>query len=535
MPEGSLSRRDRRSERPPPRFYAGWVDAWLLLPGTDRLLVSLRATLLGLSLIVGLAASGQSWLVAPWLAMVALAAGMSYLATRVPDRPALSLLEALLAVLISTSVPPIGPLTIYLLAPVLSAGLRGGYWWALGTAATPVVLGAVLLLSQPRYSDIASDSVTSLVQWGVLAAALGVMGVWAKGEQPAPRNPSERTYADAVRLLAQLEPLSRQLPRGLEVGTVALDALRDLAAALSAERGLMLVQNSEGDLTPVAGLPDAHSEWLPLGSGDAADRLLDQPDIAWLHLDDETLMLPLRVEGETVGLAVLRGEGIIEIPAGLASDALQAAVSLRAALLFDSIRFAAANEERDRIAREIHDGIAQDVAYLGYVVDEIVVTATDEETRDLAESVRSQITRVVGEIRASVFDLRQPPPSSSTLGSALSDYAHRQLNDTDIHVHVVLDESPQRLLPLVEVELLRIAQEAITNVRRHSKASNVWLECRVVAPHARISIVDDGIGLGARGRNSFGLDIMRERAERISGSLDVAGRDGGGTRVVVEV
>lgn len=298
---------------------------------------------------------------------------------------------------------------------------------------------------------------------------------------------------------------------------------------------MLLVPNPEGSLTPVAGLPDTQIDWLPAGIGDAADALADQPDLGWLYLDDGTVVLPLRVEAASVGLSVLRGEAIHALPSTLASSVARASVSLRAALLFDSIRFAAANEERDRIAREIHDGIAQDVAYLGYAVDEIVLTAGDDETRELAEQVRAQISRVVGEIRASVFDLRQPPPTSSTLGAALSDYAHRQLNDSPIHVHVLLDESPQRLLPVVEVELLRIAQEAITNVRRHSQASNMWLECRVVAPHARISVADDGIGLGVRGRNSFGLDIMRERAERIRASLSVNSNEGGGTEVMVEV
>lgn len=535
MPQEPSSPRSRAADRRSPSALASLGDAWLLLPATERLLVALRATLLTLSLVVMLASSNVPRLLVPWLALVMLAAGISYLATRFPDRPIVAMVEAVLAVLISASVPPVGPLTIYQLAPALSAGLRGGYWWALGTAATATPVGVLLVLSQPRNTEITTQSVTSLVQWGVLAAALGVMGVWAQSQQPAPRDADERTYVDAARLLAQLEPLSRQLPRGLEVGTVALEALRDLAAALSAERGLLLVTSSDGSLTPVAGLPDTQASWLPDGTVEAADDLIEQPDVAWLRLDEDTLALPLRVEGEFVGLAVLRGEIILDQHSALASSAVRAAVSLRAALLFDRIRFAAANEERDRIAREIHDGIAQDVAYLGYAVDEIVATAADDETRDVAEQVRSQITRVVGEIRSSVFDLRQAPPSSSTLGAALSDYAHRQLHDSDIHVHVMLDESPDRLLPLVEVELLRIAQEAITNVRRHSKAQNVWLECRVVAPHARVSIVDDGIGLGARGRNSFGLDIMRERAERIQGSVVVSGRDGGGTRVVVEV
>jgi signal transduction histidine kinase len=110
-------------------------------------------------------------------------------------------------------------------------------------------------------------------------------------------------------------------------------------------------------------------------------------------------------------------------------------------------------------------------------------------------------------------------------------------------VHLTLDESPTRLRTEVETELLRIAQEAVTNARKHSNADNLWVDCRIRPPYARITVQDDGQGLdgalsGPR-PDSYGLMIMRERAERINATLDIgsdAPRSGGrGTRVTVTV
>jgi signal transduction histidine kinase len=97
-----------------------------------------------------------------------------------------------------------------------------------------------------------------------------------------------------------------------------------------------------------------------------------------------------------------------------------------------------------------------------------------------------------------------------------------------------MDESPKRLPITVEVELLRIAQEAITNVRRHANAANLWLSVTVEPPRAHISITDDGRGLKAGRPDSFGLTGMRERAKRIGANLHVGpGPENTGTLVEV--
>jgi signal transduction histidine kinase len=102
-------------------------------------------------------------------------------------------------------------------------------------------------------------------------------------------------------------------------------------------------------------------------------------------------------------------------------------------------------------------------------------------------------------------------------------------------VHLTLDESPTRLRAGVETELLRIAQEAITNARKHSNAANLWVDCRVRPPFARVAVRDDGSGLRPGREDSYGLRIMHERAARIDANLQIQHGDPGSTKSGTQV
>jgi len=222
---------------------------------------------------------------------------------------------------------------------------------------------------------------------------------------------------------------------------------------------------------------------------------------------------------------------LVRLPAAPSNETLkplmqrldEQSLRLDTALAFDEIRTVATVEERRRLAREIHDGIAQEVASLGYVVDDLLARAESEhQQRDLA-ALRQELTRVVSELRLSIFDLRSDVLRDTGLGSALSEYVHQVGTRSTMTVHLKLDESPTRLRAETETELLRIAQEAITNARKHSGAKNLWVDCRVKPPFAQLEVRDDGTGL-SRGRSgSYGLRIMKERAQRIDARLEVLG------------
>jgi signal transduction histidine kinase len=187
--------------------------------------------------------------------------------------------------------------------------------------------------------------------------------------------------------------------------------------------------------------------------------------------------------------------------------------------------------ERKRLAREIHDGIAQDLVQVGYALDDIGRDCEAEVAKRVVV-VREQIQAIVADLRATIFNLRSGVNDSVGLGTALSEHAHFIAEQSGLVVHVSIQESPQRLPPAVEAEVLRIVLEAITNVRKHAKASNLRLSITVEPPNALIRVTDDGCGLGPARLDSFGIHGMYERARRIGAHLRVGpGPVGPGTRV----
>jgi signal transduction histidine kinase len=204
---------------------------------------------------------------------------------------------------------------------------------------------------------------------------------------------------------------------------------------------------------------------------------------------------------------------------------------LETAIMFTDARAAATAAERQRIGRDIHDGIAQDVASLGYLVDALSSAQDDPAHHSGLADVRSGLGDILSKLRLTVADLRSADADNDRLGPALSDYALAVGKRSSMVVHLAIDEAPQRLAPQVETELLRIAQEAVTNAGNHASAGNLWVTAQVDAPYATISVDDDGVGAAAPRPDHFGLHIMQERAQRIGAVLAIDDRPEGGTRV----
>ena len=213
-----------------------------------------------------------------------------------------------------------------------------------------------------------------------------------------------------------------------------------------------------------------------------------------------------------------------------------AALRLEAALLFDEVRSLATNEERQRLAREIHDGVAQELVMVGYGIDNAMATLPEEaeETAVELRNLRGEVTRVIQELRLSLFELRSEVDRHGGLAAAMAEYARTVGASGGLRVHLSLDESTARLPAATEAELLRIAQEAITNARKHAGATNLWVTCAVDPPFAQIEVSDDGQGIAdQRPDGRYGLAIMAERAERIRGRLEIRPRHPSGTTVAV--
>lgn len=248
-------------------------------------------------------------------------------------------------------------------------------------------------------------------------------------------------------------------------------------------------------------------------------------------------VLPIAIDRTRIGLVILQRSTPWSDDQLVDAQRIvdQSALMLDTAFVFGDIRSLATTEERHRLAREIHDGVAQELAGLAYVVDDASARADDPELRADLHRIRDELSRVVSELRLSIFELRSGVDPGTGLGASISTYVRQIGGRAGMTVHLVLEEDATRLPTDVEVEIMRIVQEAVTNARRHSRAKNLWVTLRTTPPNALVRIADDGVGITDRRSDSYGLDIMRERAQRVGGRLDVRQRVGGGTVVDLNV
>jgi signal transduction histidine kinase len=441
----------------------------------------------------------------------------------------------------ATATPPASylpdPLLPYLVVPPLAAGLLSGAGAAVAASTISLV---VLIVTRGREGDL-SESKTLIAEWVGLGLATGLVGAWARSVATA-EGPVNSTYVAAHRLLTRLRDVARALPTGLDEVTLAQQVLSSMSTDLGFERAALYARSEGGVLMPLAYSGTDHVDWLPSpeegiwGKVWQSGQVVQQTGTFSDPSTGHSAVLALRLGDRRVGLIGIERVGgpwsarHLARAQALADDA---ALRIDTGQLFSEVRALATVEERRRLAREIHDGIAQEIASLGYVVDDLLHRPLDPDAISDLLTLRRELTRIVDELRLSIFDLRSDVQPAAGLGAALTSYVRSVGTGAGLTVHLVLDESAYRLPIEAETELLRVAQEAITNARKHARARNLWVTCRVDPPRAFLRIADDGRGLGTPRQDSFGLEIMRERAARLGAGLTVRNRVGGGT--VVEV
>ena len=513
-----------------------------LLSSPRGLVIALRLGLY-LLLVVVLALLGGFRAMAPsllaLLAVVVLASiGTARSTVRIG--PAVEIGAA--ALVIGLSQPQGAILLPYLLAPSVEAGLL---WGATVAVSSVGVAGFVLGISGVVVGPRARAFEAYSAQWLVLTLVAGLMAAWGRRLSSASRESSHTSYEAAYRLLSQLRAVSRQLPGGLDAYSLAQATLENLRNSVGYARAAVFARSEGGRLVPLALDGTSQLDWQPSIDDDSvwaeawtSGRPCRRPEMFTGGSAGCSAVIPLRVGVRLIGLIGLeRGEEPFtsaELAAADVSGA-EAALRIETALLFAEVREIATAQERRRLAREIHDGIAQELASLGYVMDDMAYRASGDEQRQALQSLRADLTRIISELRLSIFDLRTEVHGTAGLGSALSDYVRGVGATSDLTVHLLLDESPHRLRIETETELLRIAQESITNVRKHARAANLWVTLQTNPPYARLRIEDDGLGLGRSRTDSYGMDIMNERASRLGAGLTVSPRVGGGTVVDVVV
>jgi signal transduction histidine kinase len=211
-------------------------------------------------------------------------------------------------------------------------------------------------------------------------------------------------------------------------------------------------------------------------------------------------------------------------------------------------RLTAAEEtERQRLARELHDQVGQNLAVLGLtlytindlVADQIPKSATERlaSAIQLVEGMTERIRNVMQDLRPSMLDDFGIIPALQWAGNLLC-------QQSGLTVEVMSIGESERLASDVEMVLFRIAQEALTNVLKHAQATTVFLTLEMTTDSVRLTIADDGVGfdtqarllVGApRQRKCWGLIMMQERALGVGGTVQITSQPGHGTHVIIDI
>ncbi|HLZ27667.1 MAG TPA: histidine kinase [Chloroflexota bacterium] len=312
-------------------------------------------------------------------------------------------------------------------------------------------------------------------------------------------------------------------------------------------------------------LLELHRTQYPVSDlGPAWDRLCRDepvviPDVRTLHAESglrqfegadsgvvrSLMWIPLVVRQQIIGILTIANatpDAFRDRDTTLALGiARQAAVAIENARLHERTRQAAVLEERQRLARELHDSVTQalyGISLYAEAADRALADGDIEPVATNLRDVRETTQEALGEMRLLIYELRPPFLEEYGLAAAL----RTRLKAVETRAGLVTDfesdgEDVQRLAPETEQELYRLAQEALNNVLKHAHAQRVRVRLAVDTDRTTLEVADDGVGFKptSRGVDGFGLPGMRERAARLGGTLQVESSPGAGTRVRVEI
>lgn len=438
------------------------------------------------------------------------------------------------------------PMLPYLLAPGLALGLAGTWRSVVGAsvAASAGLLGGRFAYERglrPVLDSPLHEFVVECGLWVLLGLAFGLVAGWAQRLTVEAEPATYDRYGAVRELLEDLRGLTLGLPGGLDLATSAQSLLDRCARAVPSDRSAVLVQPSPDVLVPAAVLGTRRVPWrAPLSAPGPLQRAWEtgQPVIDSRRADTHgrrkgsTLaVVPLVGARGPLGLLVLErfAEDAFDddVLGTLVECAEQAVLRIETSLLFDEVRSSVSVEERGRLAREMHDGVAQDIAFVGYQLDELRLHAAkaDPVLGDRVGDVRKSLTGLISDLRLSITDLKTSVGPERGLGAALGAYIRAISTGRQLTVHLSLQESPFRLPSDREVALFQLAQLVSQDVRQKGTAANLWVTLTVDPPSARLVVEHDGAS------GDIDLREVSSAVARLGGSVSARPRTGGGTVV----
>ncbi|MBF8267205.1 MAG: sensor signal transduction histidine kinase [Dehalococcoidia bacterium] len=370
---------------------------------------------------------------------------------------------------------------------------------------------------------------------------------------------SVRIAAEIARLPSALEqigestqPQQRAAAKQELLRMVAKLAGADGAAFFATEANMELAKLDAAYGVPEGGFPQSIS-WSGSNNGGSQapspERAIATLSPAlWGVGFSSVNVLPLRSGNQTVGYLALAGRRKLRewLSWKEATDLVESQVGgiLRNLQLAGEGQVIATLRERDRIAREMHDSLAQTLTYIRLEAQAGLLAAQcreiDAAMRDQLENIATAALEGYRDIRTSILDLRREQVKGQDFLELLEQYLQRFARDTGISAELVVEPgATTRFIAPTEIQLLRVVQEALTNVRKHARAKRVKVTFCNKSGAPCLCIQDDGVGFSVapviqRG-SGFGLVSMRERLQEIGGDLVIDSSPGMGTHIQARV
>jgi two-component system nitrate/nitrite sensor histidine kinase NarX len=203
---------------------------------------------------------------------------------------------------------------------------------------------------------------------------------------------------------------------------------------------------------------------------------------------------------------------------------------------------AAIAAERDRLAAELHDNLAQTLSFLNLKSDrvrELIETQHDQPAQAELAQMKAAIDAAYGQVRAALTGLREASPNADDLRTRLEACVAEARAASSAQIDLNLKDASALALPRVaQTQAYHIVREALINARRHAQAQHVRITVERNDGLAQFTIADDGCGFDPNeidGQHHLGLSIMRTRAQRCGGSLEVRSEPGQGTQIVARL
>jgi two-component system, NarL family, nitrate/nitrite sensor histidine kinase NarX len=371
----------------------------------------------------------------------------------------------------------------------------------------------------------------------------------------------EQRVGQRTRELEALHSVSREITARLDIQAVLRSITHKTQELLGAEVVFLCLLDEHGQTMHLEATNDADSAILRRSASinnPTIDKVLTGENA--LRCDEQGchcscqilaptyhashLAAPLKIGNKVIGALCVGSTQSDSLPddalALLTRLANVAAVALENARLYEQAERGAALEERQRIAAEMHDGLAQTLSYLKLAVDQAamkVESEKGEEAIGILEHVHHSLDLAVEDTRRAIASLQEEGPVYTSLQDSLAKTAG-EFSTASCPVNWDNGVAQPVMLDLQKREhVLRVVREALLNAEKHSGATRIELCLAQVNGGMQISITDDGVGFdlehttGENDQQHFGLSIMQARAARIGGQLDVDSRPGAGTIV----